>query len=332
MDKKTFAYLLLATAACGSSDAAPAAVDVVPPPSPPPGAPPATTTQPPAASAPPPAPASHDYDADGTTAWDKSIAHVTSPARAFDVTVWMPKTAGPHPVVSFSCGTNQTAAGYAPYAQRLASWGIASVLRDDPGVTVNTTQVVEDAAYVVATWMPSALAGKADLARVGLVGHSRGGAASLLAAEHGLKGKIAAWFGLDPVDNEFLMNPGAYARTDIGAIGVPTAYLGADVIGSCNPAADGYQLLYPKSPSPSALIVGKGAGHEQLEPASSCSACGVCSPAGTADGKVVLAYSVRYLTAFFARELLGDKSVGAAFEGAGAAADIAAGRVTVTSK
>ena len=99
-----------------------------------------------------------------------------------------------------------------------------------------------------------------------------------------------------------------------------------------NPAADSYPLLYPKSPSPSALVVGKGAGHEQLEPVSSCTACGVCSPAGNADPNVVLAYSVRYLSAFFGRELLGDSGVGPAFEGAGAAADVAAGRVTVTSK
>jgi hypothetical protein len=62
-----------------------------------------------------------------------------------------------------------------------------------------------------------------------------------------------------------------------------------------------------------------------------CTFCGLCSP-GKADGAVVLDFSVRYLTAFFARELLDDDSVGAAFEGAGAADDTQAGRVTVRSK
>ena len=53
---------------------------------------------------------------------------------------------------------------------------------------------------------------------------------------------------------------------------------------------------------------------------------------GTADASGVLTYSVRYLTAFFARELLGDKSVGNAFEGAGAAADVKAGLIQISSK
>jgi hypothetical protein len=46
----------------------------------------------------------------------------------------------------------------------------------------------------------------------------------------------------------------------------------------------------------------------------------------------VLAYSRRYLTAYFARELLGDRAVGAAFEGAGAPQDQGAGLVTITAK
>jgi len=45
-----------------------------------------------------------------------------------------------------------------------------------------------------------------------------------------------------------------------------------------------------------------------------------------------VAYSVRYLTAFFARELLADVSVGGAFEGAGAAADVNAGLIEISSK
>ena len=53
---------------------------------------------------------------------------------------------------------------------------------------------------------------------------------------------------------------------------------------------------------------------------------------GTANQQVVLRYAVRYLTAFFARELLGDASVGKTFQGAGATADEAAGLVQITSK
>jgi hypothetical protein len=51
-----------------------------------------------------------------------------------------------------------------------------------------------------------------------------------------------------------------------------------------------------------------------------------------ANSKAVLDLAVRYLTAFFARELLGDSSVGAQFQGAGAPADEAAGVIQLVSK
>jgi hypothetical protein len=59
--------------------------------------------------------------------------------------------------------------------------------------------------------------------------------------------------------------------------------------------------------------------------------CFICTPFGTAANQVVLGYSVRYLTAFFARELLGDVSVGETFDGAGAQADVASGLIQITS-
>lgn len=115
-------------------------------------------------------------------------------------------------------------------------------------------------------------------------------------------------------------------------IGIPTAFLGASVTSNYAPAADSYPLLYPLAPAPSVLIVGVGAGHTQLEPPEACTACSICSPSGTADPAVVLAYATRYLTAFFARELLGDPAVGATFDGALGPGDVAAGRVTIMSR
>jgi len=180
--------------------------------------------------------------------------------------------------------------------------------------------------------MPATFPDQIDLAKVGLAGHSRGGAVSLLAAEHALAGKVVAWFGLDPVDNQFGMTPGAFARTDLHALAIPTTMLGASVTSNCAPTADSFPTLYPLAPAPAVLIVGNGAGHTQLESADGCTACSICSPSGTANPDVVLAYARRYFTAFFARELLGDAAVGAAFEGVGAAADVADGRVTITAR
>jgi hypothetical protein len=76
-----------------------------------------------------------------------------------------------------------------------------------------------------------------------------------------------------------------------------------------------------------------GAAHPQFEDVGDCSACVlVCSPAGTANSQTVLDDAIRYLTAYFARELLGDSSVGALFQGAGAPPDEASGAITIVSK
>ncbi|MGZ5768790.1 MAG: hypothetical protein ACXWJ9_16435, partial [Caldimonas sp.] len=211
------------------------------------------------------------------------------------------------------------------------SWGILTVLRDDPGVLSQTPAVADDIAFLVG-WLPGAFSGRIDSAHVGLAGHSRGGMASLLAAEGALAGKLSGFCGLDPVDNN-----GGAAGT-LGTIAIPSLFLGEttdDGSGggsmACAPADQNYDVLYKAAPAPSVEITAVGADHTQFEDPQSCSFCTLCTK-GSADGAVVLRYSVRYLTAFFARELLGDTRVGAHLEAAGLPADVAAGRVTTQSK
>jgi hypothetical protein len=271
------------------------------------------------------------YGSDGPVPYTVQTATLTA-ATTFDVTVYLPTTTGLHPAVSLAAGSQQTAAGYAPYGERLASYGIATIIADDPGVLVNTGDVVTNAVYVVATYIPATFADTIDTTRIGVAGHSRGGAASLAAAETGLAGKVVAWFGIDAVDNQFGMTPTIYARTELPELAIPTAFIGAQVASNCAPTADNYVTLYPLAPSPSTLIVGENAGHVELELQSACVGCALCTPAGTADPDVVLAYGVRYTTAFFARELLGDSSIGATFDGAGGSDDVAAGLVTISAK
>src|SRR5262249_46476428 len=158
-------------------------------------------------------------------------------------------------------------AGYATYGKRLASYGIAAIIADDPGALTNTSDVLPNALYVVDTWIPSKP--ELDATKVGLAGHSRGGGVSLLAAEH-LGNKVVALFGLDPVDNEFGQAPREYARTKLAQLAIPTGYIGAEVVSNCAPVADSYEMLYPHSPAPSVLVVAKGAGHTQIEPANAC--------------------------------------------------------------
>jgi hypothetical protein len=280
----------------------------------------------------------HDYGGDGPF----SVETKTLTARAnLAVDVYVPGGSGKHPVVVLASGLQQPAAGYAPYARRLASWGIVTLLRDDPGIFRASSDVAADITFLVESWLPSqnadslsALFGRLDLAHVGLAGHSRGGQATLLAAEGALAGKVHAWFGIDPVDAR-PMGSGPQARTQLPTLTIPTTFLGettnSNGMNACAPAADNFQVLYAAAPAPSVLIDAVGADHTQFQDPAACSFCNLCQK-GSADGAVVLAFSVRYLTAFFARELYGDAQVGAAFAGAGAAADISAGRISLQSK
>jgi dienelactone hydrolase len=276
------------------------------------------------------------YGAPGPFSVASITDEVARTATPFTVTVYLPLGSGPFPVVILSSGFFQPGAAYAPYADRLASWGIAAILRDDPALSEDAADLASDLAYEVTAWIPAhrsstcgPLGDKLDATRVGLAGHSRGGQASFLAAEGGARGRIAGICGLDPVDGTPAAIPNA------GQVDVPTAFIGETTDGSgtmpCAPTAQNYQAFYASVPSPSVSITALGADHTMFEDPAACVACSLCA-AGTADPTTVLRYAVRYLTAFFARLLLGQASVGVEFQGAGLPLDTAAGLVIWTSK
>jgi hypothetical protein len=267
---------------------------------------------------------------------------VQNGADTFVENIYIPSSPGTHPLVSLTPGLQQPSTAYAPYAERLASYGIVVLMRDDPGLLTQSQVIAADLEYVIATWLPaqnaaasSPLHGEVDLTKVGLTGHSRGGQASLLAAEGTLKGLVVAWFGIDPDDPgtiDGFVESTMLAATNLGTIGIPTTFLGGQVTTFCTPANINYEVLYAAAPSPAVVITGVNASHTEFEVQSACVDCALCTPMGTANPQVVLDYGVRYLTAFFARELLGDASVGMLFQGAGEPADQAAGLVQIMSK
>lgn len=272
----------------------------------------------------------HDYNSPGPSLYTT----VSLTVGTYDVSVDIPSSTGAHPVVYLEAGLLQNADSYLAYGQRLASWGIVCIRRSDPGISANAGNVATDVSSLVTTWLPaqnassaSPLFGLVNVTKVGLAGHSRGGQIVAYAAAGGLKGKIKGLFGIDPVDS------GANAAaTGLSAIGVPTAFLGETTSTSCAPTANNYTVFYAAAPSPSVAITSINGGHALFEnDSSTCTGCFFCT-AGSADPAAVLAYSVRYVTAFFARELLGDTSVGAAFDGSGASGDIASGKISVVSK
>jgi len=270
------------------------------------------------------------YASDGPVAYTVQHMTLSNAGRSWGESVYLPSTSGLHPVVTVNAGTQQVNAAYAIYGKRLASYGIIALTQDDEGALAPTPNVVDDVTYVITTWVPANLASSADMTRVGLSGHSRGGKATLLAAENALKGKVKAWFGLDPVDVDFLGSPGALPN--IGTIGIPLGFAGATVSSNCSPADANYQVYYAAAAPPDVAVSVEGAGHFDFLDQSQAIAESYCTPEGTIDGTLALDTAAHYLMAFFARELLGDSSVGPAFDGVGAQADIAAGIIAVESK
>ena len=305
------------------------------------------------------------YDADGRHRVSIETLSVPSGNGSFATTAYVPSGRGPFPVVILSSGFLQKGDAYAPYARRLASWGIITLLRDDPSILSDLGQkadlreshpdrigkptptdesnatgmpnrIASDLLYEV-DWLVGAankdpaspLYRKVDRDHIGLAGHSYGGQAALLAGEH-LRKRIKGVFGLDPVD----LPLGPQARDNLASIGVPVVFLGETTdssFASCAPSWSNYQMLYRYAAPGAVMITAVGADHTMFEDPANCSLCWLCLK-GQADSSRVLAYSVRYLTAFFARELLSDRRVGGAFEGAGAAADVNAGLIEISVK
>jgi hypothetical protein len=270
------------------------------------------------------------YASDGPVPYTVSHVKLSNAGRSWGESIYLPSTSGLHPVVTVNSGTQQVNAAYAIYGKRLASYGIIALTQDDEGALAPTSNVVDDVTYVITTYVPTNLAASADMTRVGLSGHSRGGKATLLAAENALKGKVKAWFGLDPVDVDFLGTPGALPN--VGTIGIPLGFAGATVASNCSPADANYQVYYGAASPPDVAVTIEGSGHFDFLDQSQAIAESYCTPEGTVDPTLALDTAAHYLMAFFARELLGDSSVGPAFDGAGAQADVAAGIITVESK
>ena len=254
------------------------------------------------------------------------------------MTAYIPSAAGPIRSSFCSSGFFQNGVAYAPYAHRLASWGIVTFLRDDPNLAEGTPTVASDVSYMVATWLAatnadtlSALQGKVDTSKVGLAGHSRGGQIALLAAEGGAKGLIHGVFGLDPVDTSMNGDPGGADD--------PCNRRRSAGVHRRDDGLRGLVLRTGREQLPGALPGGRisclaitavDADHTMFEDPANCSFCTLCI-AGTAKPALVLATAVRYLTAFFARQLLGD-TTWRGLPGSGANQDVAAGIVQIVSK
>ena len=223
--------------------------------------------------------------------------------------------AGPYPAVLIGHGFQLPASQYTGYAQRLATFGYVACTADfRAGFLANHA---ENAADMVAgvDWLLQVdadsthpLFGLVDDTKIGMMGHSLGGKVSFLAAAQ--DARIAAVFGLDPVDSSTLCDPTRCPdASDMLPFSIPVGVLGEtlDSTGSlqnCAPAADNFQTFYSAANSPALEVDIIGANHMSfIDDPSSCGLpCRACNPA-TADHADVLSLARAYTVAFFERYL-----------------------------
>lgn len=118
--------------------------------------------------------------------------HEVDVRRDGDVTIAAPTGAGPFPAVVMANGTNTPLSSYLPVAEHLASWGFVVVGDETPhtGTGENVVHLIER--------LPD-LESRVDRSRVGIFGHSQGGAGAINAAAHA---DVAAVYAASPASHK----------------------------------------------------------------------------------------------------------------------------------
>ncbi|MBI5531348.1 MAG: hypothetical protein HY898_01440 [Deltaproteobacteria bacterium] len=251
-------------------------------------------------------------------AQDGPFAHEASDGKAGSISVHcVVPTAGPsappYPIVLIAHGFQLESSRYYPYADRLSSFGYVACTVDYSnlsGQDKDPVAIIQVLDWVIAeSAKPSGpLAGQTDANLVGVMGHSRGGKAAVMAAS--LDARFKAVLGLDPVNS----CPGIGTCPDgikaMESMSIPSAFLGETVddgsgggLQPCAPAADNYQKFYASAQPPSLQVTVNGANHMSfVSDLSNCLACGFCKTA-SADHQAVLDLAYSYTVAFFERRL-----------------------------
>ncbi len=242
----------------------------------------------------------------------------------------------PFPVVVLSPGFTLATSYFTNYGQRLASYGIVTVMQKVANEFSHATY--RDDTVSLLDWLEKptgssggSVRGRLDTTKLGLVGHSLGGTISLLVAARDTR--VKALFGLDPVDSQSVPAKGELAKIKL-PVGVPLYFVGETVSKGggmpCSPADRNYEILFGASTAPAVAITVAGAAHNDF--IDLCGfACTLC-PGSTAPKDRTNRLAVRYVTAYFLRHLRGDARAETYLSGGEIGKDIAAGYVTRTSK
>jgi pimeloyl-ACP methyl ester carboxylesterase len=278
-----------------------------------------------------------EIDATKTTTTDTVKLHVAYPTAG--------PAAGPYPVVILAHGFLLDPALYVGYIKRLATFGYVAMTADYNDTTKSNIRDADNLRGAL-DWALAAtqLAGKVDAAKAGVMGHSRGGKAAVIAASRDARFK--AVLGLDPVDSSSPLGCNATtecpdASNALASLSIPSAFLGETTDATsagqaCAPAADNYTTFYGSAPAKSVEVTLLGANH--LTFLDDPTACGLtCSLAScnaeTAAHADLINLAHAMTVSFFERNLRGDAAQDAYLTGAQAQSRyVTPGLATIRSK
>lgn len=229
--------------------------------------------------------------------------------------------AAPFPLLVFSNGFASQRTFYTYYATRMASWGYVVLRYDLQGesfLNAATHNALANAVVSLIGWAEarnsdatSPLAGRVDVTRTVLAGHSRGGKVSALAASR--SPNVRAVFGLDPVDSP---PPGTQPNADypLGSRAladagrdIPFAAVGAELGGrlvlgmACAPPAYNYATFYDAARGRGLEVVLADVGHGQFIVGPAGAAANGFCPAGAVTNDRVAALTTVLLLAWSER-------------------------------
>ncbi len=214
------------------------------------------------------------------------------------ISAWVPHggsgigLTAPYPLVVITPGFLIGSDQYNSYAERMASWGYAVVSYDfaqqvlDPTTDIESLELLEE----LIDWCTTSgnlLRKVSDPENVMLIGHSRGGKISTLAA---LKDKrVKSLFLLDPVDvtvytpDDRINYPSATVALSASPTGqrLPICIVGAGRGDDCAPAESNYDLFYRAARGPTWKTVVEEAGHLQFLDQRGATAMGAFCQTGT---------------------------------------------------
>eukprot|EP00210_Caulerpa_lentillifera_P008006 g7645.t1 len=199
----------------------------------------------------------------------------------------------PYPVAIFSGGFLVKANEYVSYAEKLASWGYVSILYDKVETIMEPLDDVVsiDLVREIIDWTQSnpLMRKLANSHSVYLIGHSRGGKVSVLAALD--DSRVKSLCLIDPVDNTVYAPlgpryPSAIAGVKSKHFDTPMMIIGSELGSDCAPVEANYRQFFNAARGPAMEVTIRDSGHFQFLDSHSSFVRALCLEGPTTDEEV----------------------------------------------